>query len=85
MSTQTKTATKKRTWSSRAVIRSIEPLCNEFCRHCGKLIGWQPKRPAHQVICNVYWRGKWRRTEHYHEMCYEQAGRPYPVRDNQQS
>jgi hypothetical protein len=35
------------------------------------------KTRRHQVICNVYVKGKWDRVEHYHAECYETAGEPH--------
>jgi hypothetical protein len=32
---------------------------------------------GHQVICNVYVDGVWDRVEHFHDVCYADAGRPY--------
>lgn len=64
---------------SRAVLRTIEAGGETvLCAHCERRITFKAKdRRVAQVIANVYVRGRWRRVEHFHEDCYETAGRPH--------
>ena len=73
-----KSTTKKApTFTSRAVVRSIEAGSSAECAHCGDRVKFQAKVRGQQVICNVYTDGKWDRVEHYHFECYEKQGEPY--------
>ena len=41
---------------------------------------------THHVVCNVYTDGRWERTEHWHQDCFETAGcpvQPYHTGDTQ--
>jgi hypothetical protein len=74
---------------SRVVLREIgsglEVRCPKSHGGCGEEVRFniQIRRPyRRQVVANVYWNGKWERTEHWHLMCYLNAGKPYgPVPD----
>jgi DNA-directed RNA polymerase subunit RPC12/RpoP len=72
-------STTRRTtkWSSRAVLRMIEPGSTVECEHCGGRVKFQARVRLMQVICNVYADGVWQRVEHFHAECYEAAGSPY--------
>jgi hypothetical protein len=72
-----RTKTKSRKWSSRAVLRTIEPGSSVDCQHCGERVKFQARVRLMQMICNVYADGVWQRVEHFHAECYETAGRPY--------
>jgi hypothetical protein len=72
---RTKSRSKK--WSSRAVLRTIEPGSSVDCQHCGQRVKFQARVRLMQMICNVYLDGVWQRVEHFHADCYEQAGKPY--------
>lgn len=72
---RTKRANKK--WSSRAVLRTIEPGSSVDCQECGERVKFQARQRLMQMICNVYEDGVWQRVEHFHAECYEKAGRPY--------
>jgi hypothetical protein len=76
---------------TRAVLRLIKGAPNmdwPTCVHCGDFIKFEAPRtlearvrrgePAHtkQVICNIYELGRWVRVDHYHESCFDDAGRP---------
>jgi hypothetical protein len=74
----TTTATKTaKTFTSRAVLRLIEPGSSVDCATCGERVKFQARLRLQQVICNVYLDNVWARVEHFHADCYEQAGRPY--------
>lgn len=66
--------------NTRAVARWVVSGNGRFvtCDHCGKEIkhGGAGRRKK-QVICNVYEKRRWVRTEQYHEACYDELGRPY--------
>lgn len=62
---------------SRAVIRTIEPGCAATCYKCDDPVKFIARANGRQVICNVYEGGAWKRVEHYHENCYDDAGQPY--------
>lgn len=64
-------------WKSRAVTRLIEAGSMTDCAHCGDQNKFKARERLTQVICNVYVKGRWDRVEHFHEPCYEQAGRPH--------
>lgn len=68
---------------SRAVTRQIEPGSEVLCakEDCGERVKFQAKKKNRQVICNVYVDGRWDRTDHFHEGCYDEAGRPYGAPD----
>ena len=77
---KTKAKAKTKTnpkWSSRAVLRTIEPGSSVDCEFCGERVKFQARLRLQQVICNVYTRNVWERVEHYHSTCYELAGTPY--------
>lgn len=65
------------TQTSRAVVRTIEPGNFAHCRQCGGQVKFQARSQARQVICNVYDDGRWQRVEHFHAICYGEAGQPY--------
>ena len=79
MATETAGRTKARNkkWSSRAVLRIIEPGSSVDCEHCGERVKFQARLRLMQMICNVYADGVWQRVEHFHADCYEAAGKPY--------
>lgn len=64
---------------SRAVLRDVEPGSTVDCSHCGERVKFQAKVRNKQVICNIYRGRKWKRVEHFHYDCYEEAGSPYGV------
>jgi hypothetical protein len=76
-STRRSRATGTSTWTSRAVLRDVEPGSTVDCAHCGERVKFQAKVRHRQVICNVYVGGRWDRVEHYHAACYEAAGEPH--------
>jgi hypothetical protein len=63
--------------TTRAALRQIEPGNDATCTQCGKPIRFAAKTHAQQVIANVYVDGVWQRVEHFHALCYEEAGRPH--------
>lgn len=71
-------------WSSRAVLRFIEPGNVACCAHCDAQVKFQARVRAKQVICNVYENQRWVRVEHYHEDCYPRAGSPHGPADASQ-
>jgi hypothetical protein len=71
------TVASKTKWSSRAVLRLIEPGSQVDCAHCGQRVKFQARLRLQQVICNVYLKNAWDRVEHFHAECYEEAGSPY--------
>ena len=69
---------------TRAVLRPIEAGIEEVCPDdhggCGgkvKFSAQVPLRYRRRVIANVYWQGRWNRTETWHLPCYVAAGMPY--------
>lgn len=70
-------APRSRRWTSRAVLRAIEPGSSVTCVECGEPVKFRAKVKAQQAICNVYVKGVWDRVEHYHAECYTTAGAPY--------
>lgn len=62
---------------SRAVLRSIDAGSSAVCVGCAKPIKFVAKLQLRQVIANVYEEGKWKRVEHFHAECYDDAGDPY--------
>jgi len=62
---------------SRAVLRTIEPGNSATCPVCRLIVKFQARTQGKQVIANVYEDGTWQRVEHYHEVCYQEAGEPY--------
>lgn len=62
---------------SRSVLRAIEPGNSALCASCGAPVKFVARAQLKQVIANVYVDGAWNRVEHFHEECYETAGRPY--------
>jgi len=44
---------------------------------CDLQVKFQARVRAKQVICNIYEAGRWRRVEHYHQSCYNEAGDPF--------
>jgi hypothetical protein len=71
------TVASKTKWSSRAVLRLIEPGSSVDCAHCGQRVKFQARLRLQQVICNVYLKNAWDRVEHFHAECYDEAGTPY--------
>lgn len=65
------------TFTSRAVLRAVEAGNSAVCAKCGEPVKFKAKLRLMQVIANVYVNGAWNRVEHYHDTCYENAGRPY--------
>lgn len=47
------------------------------CAHCGQQVKFRARQRDQQVICNVYEKQVWKRVEHYHAACYDEAGAPY--------
>jgi len=70
-------------WTSRAVVRAVQPGSWVECRHCGEQVKYQVRAHHMQMICNVYNDGVWNRVEHFHADCYGEGGSPYgpPVED----
>lgn len=62
---------------SRAVERIVEPGNSAVCSHCGSPVKFAARAQQRQVIANVYVHGKWNRVEHFHSLCYVEAGEPY--------
>jgi hypothetical protein len=73
--------TTQTTFTSRAVIRTIEAGNSAVCQWCGEPVKFKAKMRLLQVIANVYVDGAWNRVEHFHDSCYESAGRPYGSAD----
>jgi hypothetical protein len=71
------TKSKRKKFTSRAVLRLIEPGSSVDCAHCDQRVKFQARVRLQQVICNVYIDGAWDRVEHFHAECYEIAGAPY--------
>ena len=71
-------------WTSRAVVRFIEPGNLASCAHCDAEVKFQARIRAKQVICNVYEDQRWVRVEHYHHDCYRRAGAPHGKADESQ-
>jgi len=65
------------TQTSRAVQRTIEPGSSAICPQCGLIVKFQARTQGKQVICNVYDDGVWKRVEHFHLECYDDAGQPF--------
>lgn len=63
--------------ATRAVLRPVEPGNDVVCAFCGGSVKFAARTHPQQVIANVYVDGSWDRVEHYHDLCYEQAGAPY--------
>mgnify|MGYP001473177776 CR=1 FL=1 len=62
---------------SRAVVRDIDPGSEVKCVQCGERVKFKAKARGKQVICNVYIDGTWKKVEHFHLACYEEAGSPH--------
>jgi hypothetical protein len=73
--------TTQTTFTSRAVIRTIEAGNSAVCTWCGEPVKFKAKLRLLQVIANVYVDGAWNRVEHFHHTCYDDAGRPYGSAD----
>ena len=74
----TKTANKPTSaMMSRAVTRGIEAGSTAECVGCGDRVKFQAKIRLQQVICNDYVDGRWDRVEHFHAVCYTEAGDPH--------
>lgn len=58
-------------------MREVEAGSTVDCVFCRERVRFQAKARNRQAICNVYDNGQWLRVEHYHEACYDDAGRPY--------
>lgn len=65
--------------TSRCVLRSVEAGSSAMCAHCRAQVKFAARVQLKQVIANVYDEGVWKRVEHYHAECYEQAAKPYGV------
>ena len=63
--------------NSRAVERPIEPGNSANCARCGDAVKFVARQQLRQVIANVYEDGVWKRVEHFHSECYDDAGQPY--------
>ena len=68
---------KKANWKSRAVLRTVEAGNSVDCMVCGERIKFRAKIRQYQAICNVYEKGVWKRVEHFHQECYDEAGQPF--------
>lgn len=64
---------------SRAVIRTVEAGNSAMCSHCGAQVKFVARAQLKQVIANVYEDGVWKRVEHFHADCYDEADAPYGV------
>ncbi len=64
-------------FSSRAVVRPVNPGNAAVCVACGERVKFTARERALQVIANVYVEGVWDRVEHYHLRCYEDHERPH--------
>jgi hypothetical protein len=62
---------------SRAVVRFVEAGNDAVCEHCQTPVKFVARIKGRQVIANVYIEGRWKRVEHFHETCYDEAGEPY--------
>ena len=71
-------------WTSRAVVRFIEPGNLASCALCDAEVKFQARIRAKQVICNVYEDQRWVRVEHFHEECYGRADMPHGEADSSQ-
>jgi hypothetical protein len=71
--------TEERLFTSRAVVRPINPGSLVYCAHCDDHVVFKARDKSPQVICNVYDHGTWQRVEHYHAACYELAGAPHGI------
>jgi hypothetical protein len=69
--------TRDKVWTSRAVERRIEPGSSVFCAACDEQVKFMAKSKLMQIICNVYVDGRWDRVEHFHALCYADAGEPH--------
>ena len=47
------------------------------CIQCDTQVKFRARQRDQQVICNVYDKGVWKRVEHYHLDCYDEADKPY--------
>ncbi|MGH9292162.1 MAG: hypothetical protein ACRDZ6_05215 [Acidimicrobiales bacterium] len=65
--------------STRAVVRVVEPGCDDACLECGHQIKFAARTHPRQVIANIYADGVWQRVDHFHEQCYLDAGEPCGV------
>ena len=72
-----RTTKKAPKFTSRAVIRIVEPGSQVDCEHCGERVKFQARMRHQQAICNIYSKNVWQRVEHFHAECYDEAGRPY--------
>jgi hypothetical protein len=62
---------------SRAVSRFVEPGNDAVCERCGDQVKFVARSKERQVIANVYVDARWDRVEHFHDLCYAEAGEPY--------
>jgi hypothetical protein len=62
---------------SRAVLRLVEAGNDAVCERCRAPVKFVARAKGYQIIANVYEGGRWTRVEHYHEVCYQEAGQPY--------
>ena len=65
------------TQTSRAVVRTVEAGNSAMCAHCGAQVKFVARAQLRQVIANVYEDGVWKRVEHFHSDCYDEAAAPY--------
>ena len=63
--------------TSRAVVRTVEAGNSAMCAHCGAQVKFVARAQLKQVIANVYEDGVWKRVEHFHSDCYDEASQPY--------
>lgn len=63
---------------TRALTRRIIQGSNINCPGCDEIVLYRPwKGTEYQILCNVYWRGRWHRVEHWHPDYYLDAGQPH--------
>jgi len=57
-----------------------EIYCPRSHGGCGEEVRFNiqiPRPFRRQVVCNIYWNGRWNRVEQFHLLCYLNAGEPY--------
>lgn len=62
---------------TRAVVRTIEPGNSMACTGCSQPVKFRAGKRGKRVIANVYDHGVWDRVEHWHLICYTDAGQPH--------
>jgi hypothetical protein len=65
------------TLATRAVERPIVPDVDACCAHCCERIRFTRPGTARRVIANIYTDGRWDHVEHFHDLCYVEAGQPH--------